>query len=326
MNTGEVVANTDENAEQRLATGDAVNVAARLEQAAPANEVLIGEVTYDLVRAHVDVEPVEPLELKGKAERVPAYRLIDVRDAARARALPGLSRSAGRARRRSSSSSGRRSASTVGRGGAHLATVVGRAGRRQDLPRRVVPVGHRRRDDRAPGAVPALRRRHHLLAARRDRAVRGRHRRRRHPGSRHREDRRGARRRCSRGRRSAAASRPSSGSRPSASGRRDLLGGATVRRGHRRAPARSSSGIEDAHNAEETFLDLLEHLLDTSGRNAAVLVVATGRVGADRQAAAVGGSSRRHPRSRWRRSSRRPRLSSSRCSWAARLTGPSTRA
>ena len=50
VNTGEVVANTDENAEQRLATGDAVNVAARLEQAAPANEVLIGEVTYSLVR------------------------------------------------------------------------------------------------------------------------------------------------------------------------------------------------------------------------------------------------------------------------------------
>src|SRR5512134_2629824 len=40
VNTGEVVANSDPNAEQRLATGDAVNVAARLEQAAPANEVL----------------------------------------------------------------------------------------------------------------------------------------------------------------------------------------------------------------------------------------------------------------------------------------------
>jgi class 3 adenylate cyclase/tetratricopeptide (TPR) repeat protein len=82
VNTGEVVANSDPDAEQRLATGDAVNVAARLEQAAPANEVLIGEVTYSLVRQSVEVEEVEPLELKGKAERVPAYRLIDVRDAA----------------------------------------------------------------------------------------------------------------------------------------------------------------------------------------------------------------------------------------------------
>ena len=34
------------DAQQRLATGDAVNVAARLEQAAPVNEVLIGDVTY----------------------------------------------------------------------------------------------------------------------------------------------------------------------------------------------------------------------------------------------------------------------------------------
>jgi class 3 adenylate cyclase/tetratricopeptide (TPR) repeat protein len=81
VNTGEVVANTDPTANQQLATGDTVNVAARLEQAAPPNEILIGETTYDLVRAHVEVEPVEALELKGKAERVPAFRLVAVRDA-----------------------------------------------------------------------------------------------------------------------------------------------------------------------------------------------------------------------------------------------------
>ena len=49
MNTGEVVAG-DPTTGQRLVTGDAVNVAARLEQAAPTNEVLIGELTYRLVR------------------------------------------------------------------------------------------------------------------------------------------------------------------------------------------------------------------------------------------------------------------------------------
>ena len=80
VNTGEVVANTDPTANQQLATGDTVNVAARLEQAAPANEILIGETTYELVRAHVEIEEVEPLELKGKSERVPAYRLLRVRD------------------------------------------------------------------------------------------------------------------------------------------------------------------------------------------------------------------------------------------------------
>ena len=39
VNTGEVVANDDPGADQKLATGDAVNVAARLEQAAPENQI-----------------------------------------------------------------------------------------------------------------------------------------------------------------------------------------------------------------------------------------------------------------------------------------------
>jgi class 3 adenylate cyclase/tetratricopeptide (TPR) repeat protein len=75
VNTGEVVAG-DPVGGQRLVTGDTVNVAARLEQACPELEILIGEPTYRLVRDAVQVEPVEPLDLKGKAERVPAYRLI----------------------------------------------------------------------------------------------------------------------------------------------------------------------------------------------------------------------------------------------------------
>jgi class 3 adenylate cyclase/tetratricopeptide (TPR) repeat protein len=77
VNTGEVVAG-DVSVGQRLVTGDTVNTAARLEQAAPALEILIGESTYRLVRDAVNVAPVEPLELKGKAERVPAYLLRSV--------------------------------------------------------------------------------------------------------------------------------------------------------------------------------------------------------------------------------------------------------
>jgi class 3 adenylate cyclase/tetratricopeptide (TPR) repeat protein len=75
VTTGEVVTGTEE----RLATGDAVNVAARLEQAAQPGEVLIGELTLALVRGSADVEAVGPLDLKGKAEPVPAYRLLSVR-------------------------------------------------------------------------------------------------------------------------------------------------------------------------------------------------------------------------------------------------------
>jgi class 3 adenylate cyclase/tetratricopeptide (TPR) repeat protein len=79
VNTGEVVAG-DPSTGQRLVTGDAVNVAARLEQAAGEQEVLLGELTYRLVRDSVEVEEVEPLALKGKSEPVPAYRLVRVKD------------------------------------------------------------------------------------------------------------------------------------------------------------------------------------------------------------------------------------------------------
>src|SRR5262249_13940355 len=65
VNTGTVIASGESSTRQRLVTGDTVNVAARLEQAAPAYEVLIGELTYQLVRDSVEVEEVEPLELKG---------------------------------------------------------------------------------------------------------------------------------------------------------------------------------------------------------------------------------------------------------------------
>jgi class 3 adenylate cyclase/tetratricopeptide (TPR) repeat protein len=75
VNTGQVVTGTDE----RLATGDAVNLAARLEQAAAPGEVVIGPQTWRLVREAVEAEPLEPLALKGKSQPVAAYRLLQVR-------------------------------------------------------------------------------------------------------------------------------------------------------------------------------------------------------------------------------------------------------
>src|SRR4051794_20806150 len=77
VNTGEVVTGTEE----RLATGDAVNVAARLEQAARPGEVLLGAETMRLVESAVEAEHVGPLELKGKAEPVLAFRLVRVGEA-----------------------------------------------------------------------------------------------------------------------------------------------------------------------------------------------------------------------------------------------------
>jgi len=76
VNTGEVVAGIGET----LATGDAVNVAARLEQAAEAGEVLVGAATERLVRNLVRAESVVPLVLKGKSEPVPAFRVLELLD------------------------------------------------------------------------------------------------------------------------------------------------------------------------------------------------------------------------------------------------------
>ena len=77
VNTGEVVVG-DPGAQQFYATGDAVNVAARLEQAAAPGEILIGDSTRRLVRDAVELEPVDGLQLKGKSEPVAAWRLVTV--------------------------------------------------------------------------------------------------------------------------------------------------------------------------------------------------------------------------------------------------------
>jgi class 3 adenylate cyclase/tetratricopeptide (TPR) repeat protein len=79
VNTGEVVAGASAT-DPAIVTGDAVNVAARLEQQASPGEILLGDPTYRLVREAVEAEPVEPLELRGKAERVPAWRLLAIHD------------------------------------------------------------------------------------------------------------------------------------------------------------------------------------------------------------------------------------------------------
>jgi class 3 adenylate cyclase len=85
VNTGEVVAG-EAAAGTTLVTGDTVNTAARLEQAAAPGEILLGKLTYSLVRDAVEAERADPIEAKGKADPIEAWRLGTVRAGAEGRA------------------------------------------------------------------------------------------------------------------------------------------------------------------------------------------------------------------------------------------------
>jgi class 3 adenylate cyclase/tetratricopeptide (TPR) repeat protein len=77
INTGEVVAG-DPGTGATFVTGDAVNLAKRLEQTAAPGEILIGAATYPLVRDAVKAGPRERLSVKGKREPVAPFRVQDV--------------------------------------------------------------------------------------------------------------------------------------------------------------------------------------------------------------------------------------------------------
>jgi adenylate cyclase len=55
--------------------GDAVNLACRLEQNAKAGEIIITQATFDEVKDVVEVEPMDPIRVKGKSEPIPIYRV-----------------------------------------------------------------------------------------------------------------------------------------------------------------------------------------------------------------------------------------------------------
>ncbi|MDP9255991.1 MAG: protein kinase [Actinomycetota bacterium] len=90
VNTGEVVAG-DHSRGQALVTGDAVNVAARLEQAAPAGGILIGALTHRLVAGQVKAEEVAPVQAKGKALPLAAWQLLALADPASSHMVPPTS-------------------------------------------------------------------------------------------------------------------------------------------------------------------------------------------------------------------------------------------
>ena len=80
VNSGEVVTGTGDE-HHFLVTGDAVNVAARLQAGAEPGEVVVGALTERLTRAAIEYEAREPITAKGKAEPVPAFRALRARSA-----------------------------------------------------------------------------------------------------------------------------------------------------------------------------------------------------------------------------------------------------
>jgi class 3 adenylate cyclase/tetratricopeptide (TPR) repeat protein len=77
VSTGEVVAG-DLGPGASFASGDAVNLAARLEEAAGEDEILLGPSTRLLLGDAVEAERLQPLVLHGKGEPVEAFRLLSV--------------------------------------------------------------------------------------------------------------------------------------------------------------------------------------------------------------------------------------------------------
>ncbi|WP_042426597.1 adenylate/guanylate cyclase domain-containing protein [Streptacidiphilus anmyonensis] len=92
VNTGRVVTGSDVSTRQALVSGEVVNVAARLEQNAGTDEILIGPDTLRAAGSGVVTDEVGPLHLKGKTEPVTAHRLLALRDDAQ----EGLHRPDGR--------------------------------------------------------------------------------------------------------------------------------------------------------------------------------------------------------------------------------------
>ena len=98
VNSGEVITG-DPARDDTLVSGDVVVVAERLERSAAPGEILIGEETFALARDAIRADPLEPLVVKGKRDRVMAYRLLEVVAGAPAHARRFDSAMVGRDRR-----------------------------------------------------------------------------------------------------------------------------------------------------------------------------------------------------------------------------------
>ena len=91
IESGEVVV---EDSESTFATGEAVNLAARLQQAAQPGEILLGPAARRLAAGAVEVDDVGPLEVRGRPEPLWTARAIRAHDSTRVVATPFVGRQA----------------------------------------------------------------------------------------------------------------------------------------------------------------------------------------------------------------------------------------
>jgi len=117
VNTGEVVASAE-----REIIGDPVTVAAQLQQEARVGDVVIAEPTRRLVAELVTLAPLGSVAVKGRAERVPAYRVVSLERPAGASTTPFVGRESELARIRTVFDD------AVGSRAARLAVILGSPG------------------------------------------------------------------------------------------------------------------------------------------------------------------------------------------------------
>src|ERR671937_1547921 len=125
VNSGEVFVGPGSRREA-FVSGDAVNVAARLEEVAAEGEILLGEQTKRLIEPAVRAEPLEPLAVKGRVAAVRAWRLLELQAGDLSQIRPPSTPFVGR--RRELAALERELARAVAEEGCRLCTIVGAPG------------------------------------------------------------------------------------------------------------------------------------------------------------------------------------------------------